>query len=170
MNLRKFRLSDLFIYLRFDNPKVDNADNGRFCREERGNIFFFYLYKLYCATYWLCATISPRITSTKIFDWGNRYCHSLRRISWECQDFSLKMWPRRRRNFHYHSLRSDLLRMPNADGLVESPGPIGENHCWTTGRKRCNYGGATSGWLHLAFSDVSTNYTPRVFVCRTREH
>lgn len=105
-----------------------------------------------------------------IHDRGSRYCHGFtpRSFTWECQDFSLKMWPHGRRNFHYHSLRSDLLRTPNADGLVESLGPIGENHCWTTERKRCNYRGAASGWLHLVFSDISYElHATRVclFVC-----
>ena len=47
-----------------------------------------------------------------IHDRGSRYCHCLKNFTWECQDFSLKMWPHRRRNFHYHSLRSNLLRTP----------------------------------------------------------
>lgn len=38
---------------------------------------------------------------------------------------------------------------------VESLRPIGENHCWTTERKRCNYRGAAPRWLHLVFSDIS---------------
>lgn len=69
------------------------------------------------------------ITVTKIFTIKEQIpCHNLPHevSTWECQDFSLKMWPYGRRNFHYHSLRSDLLRTPNADGLVESPGPIGK--------------------------------------------
>jgi len=61
---------------------------------------------------WLHATIRPHVAAMKIFmieEVDAVDAHCLKNFTWECQDFSLKMWPHGRRNFHYHSLRSDLL-------------------------------------------------------------